>query len=136
MRAAGAAAAAWLLSVVAGCGWIGQPPQHGVDLYVRHCASCHGVAGRGDGPAAESLTPRPTDLTRSSAELAELMRVIDGRRTVRAHGSSDMPVWGDVFVGALADDDRRQRNALRNVQVLAEYVLHLRARGAHGSPAQ
>ena len=136
MRAAGAGAVSWLLSLVAGCGWVGQPPQHGVDLYVRHCASCHGIAGRGDGPAAESLTPRPTDLTRSSAGLAELMRVIDGRRIVRAHGSSDMPVWGDVFVGAIEEDDRRHRNALRNVQALAEYVLHLRAQAARGSSAR
>ena len=122
------------LALVVGCSWTGQPPQHGVDLYVRHCASCHGLAGRGDGPAAEALVPRPSDLTRSSAELPELMRVIDGRRTIRAHGSSDMPVWGDVFVAALAGENRQHRNALRNVQALAEYVLHLRARGARAEP--
>jgi hypothetical protein len=124
-------AVVWLVAI-AGCGWTAQPPRHGVDLYVRYCASCHGVAGRGDGPAAESLTPRPTDLTRSSAGVAELMRVIDGRRTVRAHGSSDMPVWGEVFMAA-PEDDRRHRNALRNVQVLAEYVLHLRAQAARAA---
>jgi mono/diheme cytochrome c family protein len=129
------AAVLWLLSVAAGCGWVGQPAQHGVDLYVHHCATCHGLAGRGDGPAAEALSPRPTDLTRSSAGLAELMRVIDGRRTVRAHGSSDMPVWGDVFVAVSRDDDRRQRDALHNVAVLAEYVLHLRAQAARAAPA-
>jgi len=45
-------------------------------------------------------------------------------------------VWGDVFVGALEDDDRRHRNALRNVQVLAQYVLHLRARAVRTSAAR
>ncbi len=33
-------------------------------LYVRWCATCHGPDGRGNGPAAPSLIPRPRDLTR------------------------------------------------------------------------
>ena len=123
------------LALVAGCQWTGQPPQHGVDLYVRYCASCHGLAGRGDGPAAAALVPPPTDLTRSTAELPELMKVIDGRRTIRAHGSSDMPVWGDVFEAALEGDSRQHRDALRNVEALGEYVLHLRAQAAREAPA-
>jgi mono/diheme cytochrome c family protein len=28
-------------------------------LYAQHCASCHGAEGRGDGPAATGLDPRP-----------------------------------------------------------------------------
>ena len=36
---------------------------HGQELYRAHCASCHGVGGRGDGPAGAGLTPRPADLT-------------------------------------------------------------------------
>lgn len=123
------------LTLAIGCGWTGQPPQHGVDLYVRHCASCHGLAGRADGPAAEALAPRPSDLTRSTAELPELMKVIDGRRTIRAHGSADMPVWGDVFEAALEGDSRQHRDALRNVGALAEYVLHLRGQAARESTA-
>jgi putative copper export protein/mono/diheme cytochrome c family protein/peroxiredoxin len=35
----------------------------GQELYRTHCASCHGVGGRGDGPAAAGLLPRPADLT-------------------------------------------------------------------------
>jgi len=35
----------------------------GGDLYRQHCLSCHGAGGRGDGPAATSITPRPADLT-------------------------------------------------------------------------
>jgi len=33
-------------------------------LYVRWCATCHGPDGRGNGPAAPSLIPRPRDFTR------------------------------------------------------------------------
>jgi putative copper export protein/mono/diheme cytochrome c family protein len=35
----------------------------GQALYREHCASCHGVGGAGDGPAAAGITPRPPDLT-------------------------------------------------------------------------
>jgi high-affinity iron transporter len=31
--------------------------------YTMHCTVCHGVGGRGDGPAAKGLTPPPADLT-------------------------------------------------------------------------
>jgi mono/diheme cytochrome c family protein len=35
----------------------------GARLYQRHCASCHGPAGRGDGPDAVFYDPPPRDLT-------------------------------------------------------------------------
>lgn len=35
----------------------------GAGLYQRHCASCHGAQGRGDGPAAAGLAVPPADLT-------------------------------------------------------------------------
>ena len=38
-------------------------PAKGKDLYTKHCAGCHGPAGKGDGPAAAALNPKPTDLT-------------------------------------------------------------------------
>jgi putative copper resistance protein D len=36
---------------------------HGAALYREHCAACHGNGGRGDGPGAAGLQPRPADLT-------------------------------------------------------------------------
>ncbi len=32
-------------------------------LFATHCASCHGPAGKGDGPAASALYPKPRDFT-------------------------------------------------------------------------
>jgi len=41
------------------------PPSldRGETLYVRHCATCHGDTGRGDGPVAGALVPPPADFT-------------------------------------------------------------------------
>ena len=37
----------------------------GKALFERHCQSCHGADGRGDGPAAGTLSPAPRDFTRA-----------------------------------------------------------------------
>jgi mono/diheme cytochrome c family protein len=36
---------------------------NGKELYTKHCAGCHGPAGKGDGPAAKAINPKPNDLT-------------------------------------------------------------------------
>jgi len=108
-------------------------PIYGRDLYMRYCASCHGISGRGDGPAAEALQPRPADLTRlrerygGQHPLRETMAVIDSRRPVRAHGDSAMPVWGEVFERELEEKlvGWPKATALHQVRLLAEYVLTL-----------
>jgi mono/diheme cytochrome c family protein len=44
----------------------------GRDLYMRYCASCHGISATGDGPVAAALEPRPADLTRLTQATATL----------------------------------------------------------------
>lgn len=36
----------------------------GGELYAQHCAVCHGPQGRGDGPGAAGLQPRPANIAR------------------------------------------------------------------------
>jgi mono/diheme cytochrome c family protein len=56
-------------------------------LYVRHCAECHGAAGKGDGPTASVLTKSPTDLTDRELWTAlsrdEVTRFVLGGRRLR-----------------------------------------------------
>ena len=80
------------------------PRADGRALFLTYCSSCHGVTGRGDGPVAESLSVRPRDLTQLATTTdqafvaARIERLIDGRDPlIRAHGSVEMPVWGDAF---------------------------------------
>ncbi len=37
--------------------------KHGKKLYTKHCLSCHGLTGQGDGQAAAELNVNPSDLT-------------------------------------------------------------------------
>ena len=117
---------ALLLAIVAGAGWAATAsPDSGEMLYQRYCAACHGAAGRGDGPAAGALCPPPTDLTRLERDEAALMALIDGRRPVRAHGTSAMPIWGEVFEASLIGEPHARRTALFRVQSLARHVQKL-----------
>ena len=71
--------------------------------YQTSCAVCHGSAGRGDGPLAGNLTPKPTNLTVLSKNnggqfpYERVFRMIDGRGALAAHGSGQMPIWGDRY---------------------------------------
>lgn len=100
----------------------------GAELYARFCASCHGISGKGDGPAAASLRNPATDLTtlarRSGGRFdeREVMAVIDGRRAVAAHGSRDMPVWGYVFTEELEQEPYTGYTVLLRARVLADYL--------------
>jgi len=38
-------------------------PAKGKEIYTKQCAGCHGPAGKGDGPAAAALNPKPADFT-------------------------------------------------------------------------
>jgi mono/diheme cytochrome c family protein len=73
--------------------------------YEANCAACHGRNGKGDGPLSTELRTKPPDLTliaqrNDGVFPADLLyRIIDGRRTIRAHGTYEMPVWGLFFLG-------------------------------------
>jgi mono/diheme cytochrome c family protein len=41
-------------------------PQESRDIFAQRCSTCHGTTGKGDGPAAANLTPKPRNYTDSA----------------------------------------------------------------------
>jgi mono/diheme cytochrome c family protein len=101
-------------------------PPTGEELYVRHCASCHGTSGKGDGPVAPSLTRPTPDLTtlarQGRFDEANLMAIIDGRRVVPIHGPREMPVWGAVFSAGHEEEPYQEYTTLLHTETLVEYL--------------
>ena len=102
--------------------------QAGRDYYLEACASCHGRDGRGGGPVVESLAVKPPDLTTMASRRGgtypyeELASLIDGRKSIAAHGSREMPVWGERFAGELPGDPQRERIIHGKVLMLLVYL--------------
>ncbi len=71
------------------------PPSlaRGARLFGEQCASCHGPAGRGDGPLARSLVPPPADLT--AAALAATSPLEFYRRINVGVAGTAMPGFAD-----------------------------------------
>jgi mono/diheme cytochrome c family protein len=78
-------------------------PASGQEMFNNYCAACHGKQGRGDGPAAAAMTKVPPDLSRIAARNngkfpdLHVLNAISGNEPMAAHGSADMPAWGEVL---------------------------------------
>jgi len=100
----------------------------GRDLYLRHCTSCHGEDGKGQGPVASSLRTPPADLTQIAQRAggrfdeAAVLAAIDGKRTVAAHGPREMPVWGAVFGDELKGQSYPEYVSLLQSRALMDYL--------------
>jgi mono/diheme cytochrome c family protein len=100
----------------------------GKPIFQRYCTSCHGPGGRGNGPTAVTLRKPPADLTaiakRRGGEFpaGEIAQFIDGRFAMPAHGSREMPVWGERFGADIPDSDSAESIARGNIATLVEYL--------------
>ena len=67
------------------------------------CASCHGTDAKGKGPVSDQLKIPPPDLTTLAKSnngifpASAVYESIDGLKTVPAHGTREMPIWGERF---------------------------------------
>jgi mono/diheme cytochrome c family protein len=75
-------------------------------VYDAHCVECHGATGRGDGPAASTLAPRPRDFASGkykirSTETGSVPTDEDLIRTVsQGLAGSAMPGWQKILPDA------------------------------------
>lgn len=106
----------------------------GAEMFEQYCASCHGMSGEGNGPAAAALNVRPADLTRIAARRggnfpdAEIARFIDGRFDLPAHGSREMPIWGRRFGASIAKGTEPDEVARGRILSLVEYLKTIQKR--------
>lgn len=100
----------------------------GADEYRISCLNCHGPGGKGDGPMAELLTKKPSDLTllaKNNGGEYPFLRVyqtIDGRVVVPGHGEKEMPIWGARY---LKEDYERYRTDFGAEDVVRARILQL-----------
>ncbi len=86
-------------------------PLDGTKIFHDYCATCHGVSGDGDGPAAPALKTKPPRLTTIARRnggnfpTAHVQSIITGDDVVAAHGSREMPIWGPLFHAIGNDQD-------------------------------
>jgi mono/diheme cytochrome c family protein len=98
-------------------------PTDGPEMFRAYCSPCHGRSGKGDGPAAAALTPKPADLTlfakrrNGTFSARDFEDKLNGKGMTPAHGSTDMPVWGPVF-RQLGSADLRIANLRKHVEAL------------------
>ena len=76
--------------------------QNAPSLFKDTCASCHGAAGKGDGPAAAALNPKPRDFSDCKVMAKDTDETLF--KAVKGGGqsigrSAMMPSWG----GSLTD---------------------------------
>ena len=87
--------------------------EQGRDIYRIHCQECHGAEGRGDGPRAPMLAPRPGNLvsaatsTKTDEELLDILAGGVPRTAMRG--------WSDQ----LSSDERH--NVLAYVRSLVHF---------------
>jgi len=101
--------------------------------YRTYCANGHGSDARGEGYIAPTLRVKPTDLTQLAADNRgvypedKVRAAIDGRTEVRAHGSREMPIWGDIFTWPEEDSPERRAHVERKIGELVAYLSEIQA---------
>jgi mono/diheme cytochrome c family protein len=128
-----------LLGVFSGLAGFGQEKKpditytaslSGPEMFKALCATCHGTSGKGDGPTAPALKKAPADLTVLSKKnggkfpTERVRNYIDGTSSAAAHGSREMPIWGD----ALKAIDASQAGITYRVTALATYIESIQAK--------
>jgi hypothetical protein len=80
-----------------------QQTEIGQTEFTLRCAACHGPTAQGDGMVGKLLKVPPPDLTRIAERnggtfpFKRIYDIIEGREALAAHGSREMPIWGDIY---------------------------------------
>jgi mono/diheme cytochrome c family protein len=122
-----------LAAVVLAAGATGARAQSGADLYLNHCAACHGADGEGTGPVAAAMRVGVPNLRtlamRNGGVFPEddVQAYIEGRTTPASHGDRQMPIWGDVFKEGERGRSGRER-ARERIAAIVDFIAGLQYR--------
>lgn len=78
-------------------------PDLGKREFETNCAMCHGLDAKGSGVMSTYLNRQPTNLTTLAKAnggilpMDRMFAMIDGSRDVPAHGTREMPAWGNDY---------------------------------------
>jgi mono/diheme cytochrome c family protein len=131
------AAVVVVLSMLASGAAAAEPEPPGRHHYLRYCGACHGPEAKGDGLAGSLMRIRPPDLTllasRHGGEfpLEQVVRTIDGREAPHAHGTPEMPVWGERLGEELGGGTKSvgvERRVQGRILSIAEYLRTIQAK--------
>jgi hypothetical protein len=103
----------------------------GKDNFDEYCAVCHGLDAKGHGPAAPALKVPVPDLTRLAMreggefDFVAVEYIVRGRGKLAtpAHGTHDMPIWGQIFrpgTGSDAAATLRIKNLVRYLESIQQ----------------
>jgi len=91
-----------------------QVVEQGKAVYEDQCMSCHGAEGKGDGPAARFVSPKPRDLSTGEFQHAEDGTVAAVAAVIRNGVGDGGPMT--PFEGQLTDEQ---------ITAVATYVVHV-----------
>jgi mono/diheme cytochrome c family protein len=106
-------------------------PVSGQQMYASYCASCHGAQGQGNGPAAAALKTHPADLTALAKNnggvfpSAHVTSVLRFGQENPAHGSSEMPIWGDLMLTMNPPSPSGNMQVRQRISNLTDYLKTL-----------
>ena len=99
--------AEWLIIASFTAGFAAAAQAEDLDIgkseFQSSCASCHGADAKGKGPVSGQLKTPPSDLTMLAKNnngvfpTNAVYETIYGLKTIPAHGTREMPIWGERF---------------------------------------
>ena len=102
--------------------------QSGREIFRDRCGACHGEDGTGNGPAAGSLMILPADLTLlawrngGTFPVERVRKIVGDWVPISAHGSREMPIWGDLFHPKSAAEQQIANDRFKKVVAYLESI--------------
>jgi mono/diheme cytochrome c family protein len=106
----------------------------GKQRYMKYCATCHGPSATGDGVASSLFTKKPPNLTLLAKNnggkfpTMEVVNVVKGNAPISAHGTREMPVWGEILGRPLDTSMYGQDVADAEILTIANYLQSIQVK--------